>query len=200
MKKSKQSRGAADLITIAEAARLLSLKETLIRRWLSTGLVKTHKNPKAELRVSRKEILDFASQLGLNPLSGTRDVPPDVLIVDDDAEVIRWLKLFMKKNYPLFKIDCAVNGFEAGIKLRDFAPMLVLLDMRMPGIDGIEVCKTIRKRPKLKNIHILGITVSRVKAELDDFRRAGADDIIFKPMLEDELRESINKIMLVPHK
>ena len=193
--KAEKISAEKDIISVTEAARVLSLEVAVIRRWLDLGLVKTYKQPSGKLRVRKKEVLSFASKLGLNPLSKRKEVPPDVLIVDDDVDVVRWLKLFMKENYPLLKIDSAENGFEAGIKLSYAAPIFVLLDLRMPGVDGIEVCRIIKNKLKLKNTRVIGMTVSQVKIELNDFRRSGVEDILFKPLLPEELKERIGNLL-----
>jgi len=183
------------LIGTKQAARILHVSTSTIQRWLDMDFVKTYKTVGGHRRAKKKDLVAFAGKLGLGVLSSEKEVPPEVLIVDDDKDIVVYLKRFIKTNYPLLKVDSAKSGFEAGIKLSKLEPMLVLLDLRMPGMNGIEVCRIIKEKLKRRSMRIVGITVSRVKGELEEFRRAGAADILLKPFNLKKLRRCVDNII-----
>jgi len=112
-----------------------------------------------------------------------------MLIAEDDANILELLRLYMSKEG--FKVETAKNGGEALVKFRTFQPDIVLLDIMMPGIDGWEVCHSIRKESKTPIIMITarGETTDKVTG-----LELGADDYIIKPF---EMREVIARIHAV---
>jgi two-component system alkaline phosphatase synthesis response regulator PhoP len=81
-----------------------------------------------------------------------------------------------------YKVETAINGKDAIEKAKKFLPHLILLDVMMPEMDGIEACERIRKIPSLENVTIAFLTaLNEDYAEITGFN-AGADDFITKPI------------------
>lgn len=103
-----------------------------------------------------------------------------ILLVDDEPDVLEFLSYNLnKEGYYVFK---AHNGHEALELLKTEHPHLIILDVMMPGIDGIETCKEIRAKPGFKDVIIVFLT-----ARGEDYSQiagfdAGADDYITKPI------------------
>jgi two-component system, OmpR family, response regulator MprA len=105
-----------------------------------------------------------------------------ILVVDDDPHILSFLKRGLV--YEGYTVDTASNGAEALAKARENEPDLVILDIMMPGIDGIEVCKRFRQ---VSAVPILMLTA---KGTVDDRvvgLDSGADDYLVKPFAFDEL-------------
>ena len=122
-----------------------------------------------------------------------KNLSTKVLIVDDDPEIIEIL------NYNLvnsgFITKSASNGLEAIKKAKKFVPDIILLDVMMPQMDGIEACIEIRKIEKLSNTRIIFLS-----ARGEDFTQiaafdAGADDYISKPVKPKILLKKISSIV-----
>lgn len=103
-----------------------------------------------------------------------------ILLVDDEPDIIE----IVRYNLALegYKIETAENGEEAIFKSQKFRPQLVLLDVMMPKLNGIETCKRLRDIPELSEMVIAFLT-----ARAEDFSQmngfeAGADDYITKPI------------------
>jgi len=112
-----------------------------------------------------------------------------ILVVDDDTEILSFLKRGLV--YEGYTVDIASNGTEALAKARDNEPELVILDIMMPGIDGIEVCKRFRQASA---VPILMLTA---KGTVDDRvvgLDSGADDYLVKPFAFDELLARIRAL------
>ncbi len=115
-----------------------------------------------------------------------------ILIVDDVEFNILLIKEFLK-DYDL-EIDTATNGKEALEKIEKNSYDLVLLDIKMPVLDGYEVLKKVRADDKYKNMKIFVLTASALKEETEKYFQAGADDYIVKPVNKEELlRKIFNK-------
>jgi two-component system, OmpR family, KDP operon response regulator KdpE len=105
-----------------------------------------------------------------------------ILAVDDDPQIRRVLRVTLTgKGY---EVDDARNGEEALEKVRADRFDLVLLDMNMPGIDGLETCRAIREHSE---ISIIMLTVRDTEADKVSALDAGADDYITKPFSSAEL-------------
>lgn len=105
-----------------------------------------------------------------------------ILVVDDDPEIIGLLKRGL--SYEGYTVETAANGAEALAKARDHEPDLVILDVMMPGIDGLEVSKRLRQAG---DVPILMLTAKGSVNDIVAGLGSGADDYLVKPFAFDEL-------------
>jgi two-component system, OmpR family, alkaline phosphatase synthesis response regulator PhoP len=105
---------------------------------------------------------------------------PSILLVDDEPDILEFMKYNLKKeNYRVFT---AGNGKDAIQMAKKHLPDLILLDIMMPEMDGIETCRLIREIPALKDTYIVFLTArSEDYSQLAGFD-AGADDYVSKPI------------------
>jgi len=105
---------------------------------------------------------------------------PKVLIVDDDVSITELLQYNLQIHH--FDIEVAHSGMEAIEKAKVFLPNVILLDIMMPGIDGVMTCKMLREIADLKKSFIIFLTArSEEYSEVAAFE-AGADDYVVKPV------------------
>lgn len=103
-----------------------------------------------------------------------------ILVVDDEADIIEFLQYNLAKEG--FEVFSATNGEEAIKMASEKRPDLIILDIMMPGLNGIEVCEKLREKPEFKNTVIVFLT-----ARNEDFTQiagydSGGDDFIAKPI------------------
>ena len=121
-----------------------------------------------------------------------------ILLVDDEIDILDFLSYNLINSG--YDVRTAING-EEGIKVaRKFNPDLILLDMMMPVMDGVETCEKIRSISELKNVMIAFLT-----ARGEDFSQiagfdAGADDYILKPIKPKVLMSRVKALMNRSHK
>lgn len=120
---------------------------------------------------------------------------PSILVVDDEPDNFDVIETILcQQNYQL---HYAASGQEAIDSLKYHQPDLILLDLMMPGIDGIQVCRQIKSMPKLPVIPIIMVTALESKADLARCLNAGADDFISKPVNALELRARVNSMLRI---
>lgn len=103
-----------------------------------------------------------------------------ILLVDDDADIIEFIRYNLIKEG--FQVAIASNGKEAIKKAKTFIPQLIILDVMMPEMDGIEACQSLRTMKELQNTVITFLTARNEDySQLAGFE-AGADDYIQKPI------------------
>ena len=103
-----------------------------------------------------------------------------ILVVDDEQDIIELLEYNLTKEG--YDVRTANNGMKAIEEAKDFLPQLILMDIMMPKMDGVEACRKIREIPKLKESYVIFLTArSEEFSEIAAFE-AGADDFITKPI------------------
>ncbi|HEX9428294.1 MAG TPA: response regulator, partial [Candidatus Polarisedimenticolia bacterium] len=116
--------------------------------------------------------------------------PMRILIADDDGVSRALLEAILK--YWGHEVVTTTDGLEAHQALqRDDAPSFAILDWLMPGLDGPEVCRKLRKLPNPKPLYILLLTVKDQRADIISGLEAGADDYVTKPFDQGELKARI---------
>jgi two-component system phosphate regulon response regulator PhoB len=120
-------------------------------------------------------------------------VKPKILVVDDEPEAVELVEFNLKQAG--FDVISATDGAEALKKARASLPRLIVLDLMLPEVDGLEVCKMLRRDPDTAKIPIIMLTARA--AELDRVLglELGADDYISKPFSPRELVLRIKKIL-----
>ena len=116
-----------------------------------------------------------------------------ILIIDDEEDIRDILKYNLEKDG--FSVDVASNGEDGLKKIKTNIPDLLILDVMMPGMDGIEVCEMIRSTPEFEHIIICLLT-----ARNEDYSQiagldSGADDYVSKPVKPKVLISRINALL-----
>lgn len=113
-----------------------------------------------------------------------------ILIVDDDENIAELISLYLVKE--CFDTEIALDGEAALVKFRQYKPQLILLDIMLPGIDGYDVCREIRKNSDVP------IIMLSAKGEVFDKvlgLKIGADDYMIKPFDSNELVARVQAVL-----
>lgn len=114
----------------------------------------------------------------------------NILVVDDDPEIVSFLRRGL--IYEGYNVNTAASGTEALEKVRERQPDLVILDIMMPGIDGLEVSRRLRQAD---DIPILMLTAKGTVADRVAGLDSGADDYLVKPFAFDELLARVRALL-----
>ncbi len=119
-----------------------------------------------------------------------------ILIADDNQDTCDILTMVLQGK------DCAVstakNGIEAIQKISESSPDLVLLDVMMPGKNGLEVCEWVKKNAKTSHIFIILITANSQESHRERGLTLGASDFVTKPIAPDDVLRRIQKLLWPP--
>lgn len=116
-----------------------------------------------------------------------------ILVAEDEVHIRRLVKVILEpENYELFE---AKDGKEALERVSEEMPDLIILDLMMPKIDGIEVCRQLKKNALTRKIPVIMLTAKREMADKVVGIRAGADDYLTKPFEPRELRVRVKTFL-----
>lgn len=116
-----------------------------------------------------------------------------VLVIDDEENIIEFIRLGLR--YEGFQVESASDGEQGVTAAQRINPDLVILDVMMPGIDGLEVCRRLRANPTTRDVPILMLTAKDEVRDRIIGLKTGADDYLTKPFDFDELLERIRAIL-----
>jgi DNA-binding response OmpR family regulator len=116
-----------------------------------------------------------------------------VLVVDDDPVILELLRVnFEMEGYEVLR---ASDGEQGLAKARDEAPDVVLCDIMMPRLDGIELVTRLRRDPRTAELPIVLLSAKAQKLEVDRGLSVGADDYVTKPFDPLELLDRVNAVL-----
>ena len=165
-------------MTPNEVAELLRVSPVTIRQWAQKNLIKATTTAGGHRRFLRQDVEKFARQRGMELSS---DGPPRVLVVDDNRSFARYLADLLA-NQPLsIETETAHDGFDAGRKVLQFDPDIVLLDLKMPGMDGFSVCQQLKDDEATSQIRIIAMTGYYTPENEVKILQAGAEACLAKP-------------------
>jgi two-component system OmpR family response regulator len=113
-----------------------------------------------------------------------------ILVVDDDPKTVSLVKLYLESDGH--KVLCAYNGVEALRLAREERPSLIVLDLMLPGMDGLQVCRTLRTE---SDVPVIMLTAKTTESDKLTGLDLGADDYVTKPFSPRELAARIKVVL-----
>jgi len=114
-----------------------------------------------------------------------------VLLTDDSASFLHFEKVLLSSTG--YEFITATTGAEAVKQAKKEKPDIILLDVNMPQMNGIEACRLIKSDAEIKEIPVIMVTTKGSQSDIDVAFEAGCDDYLFKPVKKNVLVEMIEK-------
>jgi two-component system phosphate regulon response regulator PhoB len=118
---------------------------------------------------------------------------PNILVVDDEEDILELVRYNLSKEG--YEITCVLSGEEALARAKSNRPDLILLDLMLPGVDGFEVCKLLKRADETAQIPIVMLTAKGEDVDIVTGLELGADDYITKPFSPKVLVARIRAIL-----
>lgn len=123
----------------------------------------------------------------------SEDQRKTILIIEDELDIQEMLAFNLRNEG--FRVLCSVSGEEGFDKAVEKMPHLILLDLMLPGINGLEVCRRLRRNPELDSIKVIMLTAKSEEADIVSGLELGADDYVTKPFSHRVLLARINSLL-----
>jgi excisionase family DNA binding protein len=171
------------LLTSTQVGNLLQVNPSSVKKWVNDGHIVAFRTPGGHRRIRAADLVVFLDHHKIPvPRVLSNAARRRVIAVDDDTIQLKALGRAFKRYADKVELTMVENGIDALVEIGSSRPHALLIDVYMPGIDGIEVCRRLKSNPATKDIAVI-ITSGRMTGELEQSARAaGARRVLRKPV------------------
>jgi excisionase family DNA binding protein len=187
------SKSDKSIYTTHEVSRLLHVNPRSVINWIEQSLLPSYRTPGGHRRIRRDDLLAFLRKHQIPTPESLVEGKFNVLIVDDELEIVDLMKTFLLRQGG-YDVATASDGITALLEVGRTKPDLLILDIMIPGVDGIEVCRRIKNN---SNNRTIIIAVSGSAEHENDIIRAGADAFMVKPLDLERLQGEARRLLRV---
>ncbi len=180
-------------LTPHEVAELLMVSPVTVRQWAQKGMLPALTTAGGHRRFRWDDVERFAREKGMQ----IPDRTTTVLVVDDDRQLNNYLVALLSTSVDDVDVISAYDGFEAGKLVQQARPDIVLLDVMMPGMDGVQVCRSIMSDANTAHARVVGMTGHHSAPLEQRMLDAGAIVLLRKPFATGELLQHCGLIPAV---
>lgn len=184
---------AKSIYTTHEVSRLLQVNPRSVINWIEQSLLPSYRTPGGHRRIRREDLLAFLRKHQIPTPATLVDGKFSILIVEDEEAIVDILKTFFQRQGG-YEIGSASDGITALIEVGRAKPDLLILDIMIPGVDGIEVCRRIKADSANKTVII---AISGQAAAEQRILQAGADVFMAKPLDLDKLHDEAKRLLRI---
>lgn len=167
--------------TTHDIAKFCDVYPSSVLHWINGGKLRTYQTDGGHHRVTREDLIDFLQRLNMR-LPDELVARKRVLIVDDDVELAKIVARAFSR-LPEYEVETCGDGINALIRIGQQPPDLVILDIVIPKLDGIQVCRVLKSQPQTRGIKIIAVSGKKlpfsekklVDIKLDAFFRKPLD-------------------------
>ena len=181
------------IYTTHEVSRLLQVNPRSVINWIEQSLLPSYRTPGGHRRIRRDDLVAFLRKHQIPTPASLVDGTFSILIVDDEDEIAGMLKTCFQRQGG-YEVTTASDGISALIEVGRIKPDLLILDIMIPGVDGIDVCRRIKGNSANKTTII---AISGVDTNEDKILQAGADAFMLKPVDFDKLHVEARRLLRV---
>jgi excisionase family DNA binding protein len=168
--------------TTFKISRMCGVNPTTVQNWIKEKKLRAFQTPGGHRRVTREDLIVFLKKFGMPVPPELDKAPPLVLVVDDEADVLTMVEELFKSGNRNLEVATAQSGIEALIMIGERKPDLLILDLKMPGMNGYEVCGKLKGNPATRNIRIVAISGDLNPGVRQRIVGKGADLFFTKPL------------------
>jgi excisionase family DNA binding protein len=183
--------------TTFQAAKICGVFHTTVINWVNKGKLPARLTPGGHRRIALSDLVKFmqAWDMPVPPDLTTR--PKRALVVEDDAAVQRMLTRCLS-GIPDLEISACTSGLEALMLIGKEAPDVLVLDIRIPQVDGIEVCRLIRQSSHTQGVRVVAVTGQDLSRKDEAALASMAEGVLRKPFSSEKLKRLIQDLLDSP--
>jgi len=184
------------LLTTSEVAAYCQVTNDGVVKWIKAKKLRAYSTPGGHYRIRKSDFREFLERYGM-PVDTEffAEERKKILVVQDEQEVIDLIMRALGGDGSEFSILSAKDGYEAGLKIGTHKPDLVILDVRSPHMDAVEVCKKIKLDPGTEGIKIVALTNEVAQGAMQKAYQVGADLCMTQPFPLENLRREVARLL-----
>lgn len=176
----RKSLNGGRVYTTVEVARLCNVTQRAVIYWIDKGKLKAYRTPGGHRRIPEGDLKAFMSAYKI-PMESD-EAGRRILVVDDERGFVDMVRRLIQLIDTRYEVAAAHTGFDAGFMVSRWKPDLILLDVRLPEMDGYEVCQTLRANPETRDIAIVAISGACEPGVEEKILECGAREFLAKPL------------------
>lgn len=180
--------------TTTEVSEICDVYPASVVNWVDSGKLKAYVTPGGHRRVVRADLIEFLKHFKI-------PIPPELLndkktvvVLDDEAEVARLVERAFAKYKDSFEVTTSTSAIETLLEIGQNPPDLLIIDMVMPEMDGLEVCAKLNAIENMKSMKIIAISGKRLPTE-DLYETHGISAVFKKPLVLADVVQSAAKLL-----
>ncbi len=180
--------------TTSEAAEICGVAHTTVIRWIGEGKLKAYETPGGHRRIERSDLPAFMKQFNMPVPASLADARFRVLAVDDDKVMLSMIRKMFSGYTDEMELHTATHGMAALMLIGKIPFNLVILDVLMPDMDGIEVCRALKLNPDTAALDIIAITGKQLTEEQEEYLERNTECLLKKPFSPSLLLKRIDAL------
>ena len=182
----------------SDIARYCGVSVVHVNRWIKQGKLKAYRYPRGKYKITEQDFREFLEKNNI-PIIGSffsRMEGRKILIGEDNKDFAVILKELIEGQFNDVEVEIANDGYEVLFRIGEIKPDLLIMDIRMPKLDGLEVCRQIKKESgELSKVKIIAMTGHSAVYSEEMVLDNGADAFLPKPFKGVQLLEKIREIL-----
>ncbi len=181
--------------TIFEVANFCGVPHANVSEWITAGRLNAHETPGGHMRIPLEELILFMKKSCL-------PIPPAILakstymmVIDDEQDILMMIRNAFKRLAPHIEIKALSNGIEALNMIEENPPALIVMDIIMAEMNGIQVCRRLKSIPETAGIKVIAISGKELIPEHQKYLAENADCFIKKPFSPEILVRKCQEFM-----
>jgi excisionase family DNA binding protein len=181
---------AGRLLTTGYVAAACQVSVVAVKKWIAHGKLPAIRTPGGHFRIADADFERFRAEYRFAGAGAPR---PRVLIVDDEPDIVALIRERLAES-KAWEVDTASRGYEGLLKVGTFRPDVLVLDLRMPHMDGFEVCRLVKSNPATRGTSILAISGDGSPSTVKRALGSGANAFLAKPFAIADLEEHLSRL------
>ncbi|HAM36423.1 MAG TPA: histidine kinase [Elusimicrobia bacterium] len=182
--------------TTFEVAKICGVFHTTVINWVNKGKLKARYTPGGHRRILLADLVDFMRKFDMPIPDDLTQRNKRVLVVEDDLNVQRMIvRTLRAMPEPQMDIHSCAGGLEALMSIGKEAPDLLILDIRIPQVNGLEVCRLLRSNEQTRPIKIIAISGNLLSDDEMRFLGLHTDCFFAKPLATATLKERVSELL-----
>lgn len=174
---------AEEVLTSHQVSELIQVNPSSVNNWVKEGRLPAFRTPGGHRRIRARDLANFLVAHQMPIPKGLRfAMKPKVLMVDDDVRQLSAFARMLEPYSDRLEVHTVDNGIDALMLVSTLEPSLIVMDLFMPNVDGLEVCRRLRANPKTADIHVVVASGNFSEATRMEALAAGAQDCVEKPI------------------
>ena len=178
-------------ITVNQIAEYLEVSKQAVNKWINNGDLKVYRLPSGRIKILKSDFLSYLENNGLYiDHEFFKNGEKTIVIIDDDEQIFELFNTYFHNINPNLRIEYASEGIAGLLAIGSNKANIVILDIEIPGMNGIEVCRKLAKDKSLTGIKIVLVS-GHMEKYLNEINQLDVALMLEKPFKLDDLEQRL---------